>query len=195
MLAGHPQILVSFLLLFFFESLQLFMWFSHVFYFFIKGQLIYSVMLISSVQTQRPNHTYTHFFPPSIFHHVLSQRHWIWFPVLHRRTSLLIHSKCSSLHSPLPNSRYWFLNIIVLSIPTTYMRRLCSFVEEPLLWSILVPKRYFPAMANSVIARVQDHSCTNFLQHKRQTRPSQICVWSFDHLRSLRNLLLTGTSL
>ena len=115
--------------------------------------------------------------------------------MLHRRTSLLIHSKCNSLHSPLPNSRYWFLNIIVLSIPTTYMRRLCSFVEEPLLWSILVPKRYFPAMANSVIARVQDHSCTNFLQHKRQTKPSQIRFSSFDDLRGLQNLLLTGTSL
>ena len=31
-------------------------------------------------------------------------RYWIYFPMLYNRTSLIIHSKCNSLHLPTPNS-------------------------------------------------------------------------------------------
>ena len=49
-------------------------------------------------------YTYTHFF---LYYFPLwfITRHWIQFPVIYNRTLLLIHSKCSGLHLPAPNSQ------------------------------------------------------------------------------------------
>ena len=55
--------------------------------------LLYSKMTRSCI--------YIHSFSPIILHHVPSQE----FPVLSSRISLLIHSKCGSLHLLTPNSQ------------------------------------------------------------------------------------------
>ena len=46
---------------------------------------------------------YIYNFSHTIFHHVLSQKDWIEFPVLYSRISLLNYSKCNSLHPLTPN--------------------------------------------------------------------------------------------
>ena len=75
------------------------------FKFFIKVQLIYNVVPISSVQHTDP---FIHIFIYNIHTHSLSYiifpRDWIEFPVLYSRTSLPIHSECHSLHLLTPNS-------------------------------------------------------------------------------------------
>ena len=43
---------------------------------------------------------------------------WIEFPVLYSRTSLLIHSKCNSLHLPTPNSLFIPLPLPYLPLAT-----------------------------------------------------------------------------
>ena len=83
---------------------------SHVNYFtfkfFIRLYLIYNVVPISAVQQRYPvMHAYT--FP--FLYYLLSQsivRDWILFSVLYSRISLLIHSKCNSLHPLTPNSLF-----------------------------------------------------------------------------------------
>ena len=105
------------------------------FFFFLKirVQLISSVMSISPVQhsdpvwyTGSPNHKHTHthiFIHTHIYIHTHTYTHtfffsydlpswsipreWIEFSALHSRTSLLIHSKCNSLHLSIPNSLFF----------------------------------------------------------------------------------------
>ena len=61
-------------------------------------QLIYSILSITAIQQSDPGlHIDTFFFshyPPSCS----TTSDWIQFPVLYSKTSLLIHSKCNSLH-------------------------------------------------------------------------------------------------
>ena len=77
---------------------------------FFKLQLIYNVVLISAVQQNNAviyistsTHTYSlsHIITSIMFY---PKRLDIQYPMLYSRTSLLIHSKCISLHLPIPNS-------------------------------------------------------------------------------------------
>ena len=73
--------------------------------FFKLLELIYNVLSIPVVQKNDPvTHTHTFFFshyPPSCS--IASDQ--TYFPVLYSRTSLLIHSKCNSLHLLTPNTQ------------------------------------------------------------------------------------------
>ena len=64
--------------------------------------MIYSVVPISTVQQSDPVNIYIHTFSHIICHHVLSQE------IGCNRTSLLIHSKCNSLHLLTPSSNMTF---------------------------------------------------------------------------------------
>ena len=76
----------------------------------IKVQLTYNVVPISALQHSDPDththtHTHTHIFIfTNCFPSCSIPRDWKQFPVLYSRTSLLIHSRCNSLHLPTPNS-------------------------------------------------------------------------------------------
>ena len=71
-----------------------------------KKKSIYNVLSISAAQRSDPViHIHTFFFSyylPSCS----STTDWIEFPVLHSRTSLLIHSKWNSLHLLTPNTPF-----------------------------------------------------------------------------------------
>ena len=81
------------------------------FFYFILLQSTYSVLSISAIQQSDPVihiyiYMYTFFFshyPPLC----PIKSDWIQFPVLCSRISLLIHSKCNSLHPLAPNSPFF----------------------------------------------------------------------------------------
>ena len=85
-----------------------------IFYCFLKKiLLVYRVAPISAVQQSNPViyiYIHTHSLSYIIVHPRKTlfsiTRHWREFPVLHSRTSLLIHSKCHRLHLRPPSSRF-----------------------------------------------------------------------------------------
>ena len=73
--------------------------------YFFKLQLIYNVVLISAIhQSDSVINIYTFFYLYQLPLCSITSD-WIQFPVLYSRTSLLIHSKCNSLHLLTPNSQ------------------------------------------------------------------------------------------
>ena len=86
-------------------------------------------MLISAAQqSDSPYLCYRHIYIPYLCYlpSWSIPRGWIEFPVLYNRTSLLVHSKCNSLHLLTPNSQ---------SIPL--------FPSSPLATSLLYISVYF----------------------------------------------------
>ena len=99
---------------------------SSFYNFFIRAQLVYNVVPVSAVQKSDPViHIYT--FPFLYYLPSWSNpRDWIQFPVLYSRTSLLIHSKCKSLHLPTPNAH----PIPVLPSPSSISYLIQPFAEQ-----------------------------------------------------------------
>ena len=90
--------------------------------YYFPSQLVYSVLSIVYCTAKWPSHAYiyTFFFshyPPSCS--IISDE--IQFPVLHSRISLLIHSKCNSLHLLTPDSQS-----IPLPLPPPWQPQVCS---------------------------------------------------------------------
>ena len=83
-------------------------YFLIILFYFFKVQLIYSVLSISVVQQNDPAFLFLYYLPSWSI-----PRDCLQFLLLCSRTSLLINSKCNSLHLLTPNSQsipYIFLN-------------------------------------------------------------------------------------
>jgi len=105
----------------------------------IKLQLIYNVLSISAVQQNDPVICiYTFFFS---HYHVLSQV--IGYSSL-CRISLLIYSKCNSLHLLIPDSQFTNPRLSVHPIPSASLLANTSLSSKPMICLYFVDRSFVP---------------------------------------------------